>query len=127
MFCSFVLLPLLLLLLPTLMQIGRVARILVDLCRLCSVLWHQSYILVLQEATTIFKSSTEVEYCAVAYTAAEMIWIRKLLHYLCIHLSTPTTVYCDNISASYMTVNPVQHDRNKHIVVHYHFVCEHVT
>ena len=35
-------------------------------------------------------------------------------------------VYCDNISTSYMIVNPGQHDRSKHIVVDYYFVCERV-
>ena len=72
------------------------------------------------------KSSTVVEYRAVAYTIAETILIRKLLHDLRIHLSAPTRVYCGNISASNMAVNPVQHDRSKHIAVHYHFVRERV-
>ena len=76
---------------------------------------------------TVSKSSTEAEYRAVAYIVAETIWIWKLLHALCIHLSTPTRVYCDNISASYMEVNPVQHDRSKHIMLDYHFVHERVT
>ena len=62
----------------------------------------------------------------VAYTVAETIWIRKLLHDLSIHISAPTRVYCDNISASYMVVNPVQHDRSKHIAVDYHFFRERI-
>ena len=33
-------------------------------------------------------------------------------------------LYCDNVGAMYMTTNPVQHDRNKNIVVDYHFVQE---
>ena len=61
-----------------------------------------------------------------AYTVAETIWIRKLLADIGLRLSSPTKVYCDNVSASYMTVNPVQHDRSKHIAVDYHFVHERV-
>lgn len=33
---------------------------------------------------------------------------------------------CDNISATYMAVNPVLHDRSKHIAIGYHFVREQV-
>jgi len=78
--------------------------------------WHS------KKLPTVSKSSIEAKYPAVAYTIAETIWIRKLLHDLCIHLSTPTKVYCDNINASYMAVNPALHDRSKHIALDYHFV-----
>jgi len=74
----------------------------------------------------VSKSSTKVEYRAVAYTVAETIWIRKLLADIGILLSTPTRVMCDNISATYLTANPNHHDRSKHIAVDYHFVRERV-
>jgi hypothetical protein len=35
-------------------------------------------------------------------------------------------VYCDNISAVYMTSNPVQHQRTKHIEIDLHFIREQV-
>ena len=82
--------------------------------------WHS------KKQGIVSKSSTKEEYCVVAYTVAEIIWIRKLLDDLGIRLPCPTKVYCDNISASYMTVNPVQHDRGKHIAIDYLFVHEHV-
>lgn len=75
---------------------------------------------------TVSKSSTEAEYRAVAYTVAETVWIRKLLHDLGITLPSPVRVYCDNVSATYLTANPVHHDRSKHIAVDYHFVRERV-
>jgi hypothetical protein len=35
-------------------------------------------------------------------------------------------VYCDNVSAVYMSSNPVQHQRTKHIEIDLHFVWERV-
>lgn len=37
-----------------------------------------------------------------------------------------TIVYCDNISDVYMSSNPVQHRRTKHIEIDIHFVHEKV-
>jgi len=74
----------------------------------------------------VSKSSTEAEYRAVTYTIAKTIWIHKLLHDIGISFVSATKVFYDNISASYMMVNLVQHDRSKHITVDYHFVCERV-
>ncbi|GJS36056.1 ribonuclease H-like domain-containing protein [Tanacetum coccineum] len=42
-------------------------------------------------------------------------------------LSTATLVYCDNVSAVYMSANPVQHQRTKHIEIDIHFVRDMVT
>jgi hypothetical protein len=39
-------------------------------------------------------------------------------------LDVATVVYCYNISAVYMSVNPVQHRRTKHIDLDIHFVPE---
>ncbi|GJZ59660.1 ribonuclease H-like domain-containing protein [Tanacetum coccineum] len=37
-------------------------------------------------------------------------------------LSSATIVYCDNVSAVYLSSNPVQHQRTKHIEIDIHFV-----
>ncbi|GKF23866.1 ribonuclease H-like domain-containing protein, partial [Tanacetum coccineum] len=37
-------------------------------------------------------------------------------------LSTATLVYCDNVSAVYLSSNPVQHQLTKHIEIDIHFV-----
>ncbi|GJS81028.1 ribonuclease H-like domain-containing protein [Tanacetum coccineum] len=42
-------------------------------------------------------------------------------------LSTATIVYCDNVSAVYMSANPVQHQQTKHIEIDIHFVRDMVT
>ncbi|GJT22907.1 ribonuclease H-like domain-containing protein [Tanacetum coccineum] len=38
------------------------------------------------------------------------------------HWSTATLVYCDNVSAVYLSSNPVQHQHTKHIEIDIHFV-----
>ena len=75
---------------------------------------------------TISRSSTEAEYRAMANTAAELTWLTYILSDLRISLPSSPTLYCDNISALYMTINPVFHARSKHIELDYHFVRERV-
>jgi len=36
-------------------------------------------------------------------------------------LSQSTLVYCDNVSAVYLSTNPVQHQRTKHVEIDLHF------
>ncbi|GJU20801.1 ribonuclease H-like domain-containing protein [Tanacetum coccineum] len=52
---------------------------------------------------------------------------RYLLRELHTPLSTATIVYCDNVSAVYLSSNPVQHQRTKHIEIDIHFVRDLVT
>ena len=75
---------------------------------------------------TISRSSTEAEYRAMANTAAELTWLTYILSDLRISLPSSPTLYCDNISALYMAINPVFHARSKHIELDYHFVRERV-
>nr|GEU96332.1 zinc finger, CCHC-type [Tanacetum cinerariifolium] len=42
-------------------------------------------------------------------TSAETAWLRNLLRELRSPLSAATLVYCDNVSTTYMSTNPVQH------------------
>jgi len=49
-----------------------------------------------------------------------------ILKDLQIPLASIPTLYCDNISALHMTINPVFHARIKHIELDYHFVRERV-
>ncbi|KAJ8751366.1 hypothetical protein K2173_016562 [Erythroxylum novogranatense] len=73
---------------------------------------------------TISRSSTEAEYRAMANTAADLTWLTYILRDLHVPLSSSPTLYCDNISALYMIINPVFHARSKHIELDYHFVRE---
>ncbi|GJQ94001.1 ribonuclease H-like domain-containing protein [Tanacetum coccineum] len=71
---------------------------------------------------TLFLSSAEAEYRGVANVVAETCWLRNLLRELHTPLSSATLVYCDNVSAVYLSCNPVQHQRTKHIEIDIHFV-----
>ncbi|GKF35072.1 ribonuclease H-like domain-containing protein, partial [Tanacetum coccineum] len=71
---------------------------------------------------TLSRSSAEAEYRGVANVVAEIAWIRNLLRELHMPLLFATLVYCDNVSAIYLTTNHVQHQRTKHIENDIHFV-----
>ncbi|GKD14038.1 ribonuclease H-like domain-containing protein, partial [Tanacetum coccineum] len=71
---------------------------------------------------TLSRSSAEAEYRSVANAVAETCWLRNLLRELHTPLSSATLVYCDNVSAVYLSCNPVQHQRTKHIEIDIHFV-----
>ncbi|XP_048431184.1 uncharacterized mitochondrial protein AtMg00810-like [Pyrus x bretschneideri] len=74
---------------------------------------------------TVSRSSSEAEYRQLAYTAAEISWLRALFRDLYLHLDIPT-IWCDNISSIALTSNPVFHSRTKHLEVDYHYVREKV-
>jgi len=76
---------------------------------------------------TVTRSSTEAEYKALADGTAEILWIRSLLTELRVPSSTVTTLWCDNLGATFLSANPVFHARTKHVEVDYHFVRDRVT
>ena len=69
----------------------------------------------------VSRSSAEAEYRAVANGMAEASWLRQLLA----ELYSPL-VYCNNVSAVYLSTNPVQHQRMKHVEIDLHFVHDRV-
>jgi hypothetical protein len=73
---------------------------------------------------TVSQSSTEAEYRAVVNGVAKACWLRQLLTELRCPLRCATVVYCDNVSAVYLSTNPIQHQRTKHIEIDLHFVRE---
>jgi hypothetical protein len=62
----------------------------------------------------VSRSSAEAEYRAVANGVAEATWLRQLLFELHRPLCRATLVYSDNVSAVYLSSNPVQHQWMKH-------------
>ncbi|WOH09592.1 hypothetical protein DCAR_0729050 [Daucus carota subsp. sativus] len=59
-------------------------------------------------------------------SVSESCWRRNLLLELHCPVQKATLVYCDNVSAVYLSGNPVQHQRTKHIEMDIHFVREKV-
>ncbi|XP_065871845.1 uncharacterized mitochondrial protein AtMg00810-like [Euphorbia lathyris] len=76
---------------------------------------------------TLSHSSAEAEYRGVANVVSETCWIRNLLLELHLPIRKSTFVYCDNVSVVYLSGNPVQHQRTKHIEMDIHFVREKVS
>lgn len=70
------------------------------------------------------RSSREIEYHALATTAAELSWLRILFKELRIFLSHVHVIWCDNVSAIALSVSLVFHSRTKHRDVDYHFTLE---
>jgi hypothetical protein len=76
--------------------------------------------------TTVSRSSAEAEYRGVANAVSECTWLRQLLGELHCPTDKATVAYCDNTSSVYMSRNPVDHRRTKHIEIDIHFVREKV-
>jgi hypothetical protein len=76
--------------------------------------------------TIVSRSSAKAEYRVVANGVAEATWLRQLLHELQTLPSQCTIVYCDNISTVYLSTNPIQHQRTKHVEIDLHFARENV-
>ncbi|KAK1408451.1 hypothetical protein QVD17_40235 [Tagetes erecta] len=75
---------------------------------------------------TLARSSTEAEFRAVASTTTEVQWIISLLQELGYQSTVTPAIYCDNLSATHYSANPVFHSRMKHLALDFHFVREKV-
>lgn len=72
---------------------------------------------------SIALSTAEAEYVSLSEAAKEAIFLRRFLKEL-IGKEEPITIHTDSQSAMAIALNPVQHQRTKHIDVRYHFVRE---
>ncbi|CAH9129165.1 unnamed protein product [Cuscuta epithymum] len=79
-----------------------------------------------KKQSVVSRSSAEAEYRAMAVTVSEIIWLRWLLQDLTVTLRGPTPLYCDNQSACHIALNPVFHERTKHVEMDCYFVRERV-
>ncbi|XP_059073404.1 uncharacterized mitochondrial protein AtMg00810-like [Cryptomeria japonica] len=75
-----------------------------------------------RKQSAVAQSSTKAEYMAASMGAREAVWLRKLLFDLFGKPLLPTIIHCDNQSCIKLSVNPVFHNRSKHIEIPYHYV-----
>lgn len=80
-----------------------------------------------RKQSAIAQSSTEAEYMAASMGARKAVWLRKLLVGLSGKPLNPTMIHCDNQSCIKFSVNPVFHNRSKHIEIPYHYIKDMVT
>ena len=74
----------------------------------------------LQSVTAI--SSGQSEFIAAFQTARNIAYLRELLSECAIQLTSATHIYEDNNACIAMSKNPVNHKRNKHIEIKYHYL-----
>ncbi|GJW18123.1 ribonuclease H-like domain-containing protein [Tanacetum coccineum] len=67
---------------------------------------------------------TSAECRALASVTSEVIWILKILKDLQVEKLLPVSLHCDSNSAIKIAVNPVFHERTKHLEIDLHFVRE---
>jgi len=77
-----------------------------------------------KKQSTVSRSSSEVEYRALAATTCELQWLTYLLHDLHIDDFLPSILCCDNQTARHITQNPRFHERTKHVDLDFHVVRE---
>ncbi|XP_057779651.1 uncharacterized mitochondrial protein AtMg00810-like [Salvia miltiorrhiza] len=79
-----------------------------------------------KKQSVVSRSSTESEYRSLADAAAEVVWIKSLIHELGFSISHTPVLWCDNQSTAAIASNPVLHARTKHIEIDTHFVRDKV-
>lgn len=80
------------------------------------VSWHSNQHKVISHYITKF------EHRDVAMASTELLWLRALIIEIGVSLSSPPIILCDNLSATYLSHNPIFHALNKHIEIHFHFL-----
>lgn len=75
---------------------------------------------------TVALSTTEAEYMAVSDGLREIIWLRELLKDYGFEQPSATVIHEDNNGCIALSVNPVNHKRNKHIDIRHHFIRDKV-
>ena len=74
-----------------------------------------------KKQTIVSKSSSEAEYCSMAFDASEVTWTVRLLKELGIINLRTVTLHCDNQFTLNIAHNLVLHNRTKHIKINCHF------
>eukprot|EP00253_Pinus_taeda_P008809 PITA_08809 len=80
------------------------------------ITWH------CKKQSSISLYSAEVEYRGAVEASKEALWLCQILSEFGFQQQHLTTLWCDNQSAIQLCKYPVQHQRNKHIEIHMHFI-----
>ena len=64
----------------------------------------------------------KAEYIVASLGAREAIWLRKLIVGLFGQPMEPIVIYCDNQSCTKLAINPLFHNRSKHIEIPNHYL-----
>ena len=67
-------------------------------------------------------STTKVEYIVACVAAREAMWLRKLLAGLFGQMLEPTMIHFDDQNCVKLLVNPISHDKSKHVEIKYHYI-----
>ena len=70
----------------------------------------------------IARSSTKAKYRALAKAASETQWLQTLFTELGLSFPQTPMLLCDILGATYLSFNPVNHTRMKHIQIDLHFI-----
>nr|GEV04035.1 copia protein [Tanacetum cinerariifolium] len=78
-----------------------------------------------KKQTALAISTTEAEYVSARKVCQQTLWMKQALVDYGISLDD-IPIICDNKGAIYLSKNPVQHSRTKHIEIRHHFFCDNV-
>ena len=70
----------------------------------------------------VARSITEAEYWALVNAVFETMWLSTLLKELAFPVTESPQLLCDNLRATHLSFNPINHSRMKHIQIDLHFV-----
>lgn len=79
-----------------------------------------------RKQSVVALSTMEAEYIALCQGTKETVFNRCLLHEMGFedYIESPTPIFCDNQSASFMVKNPTVQKKSKHIDIRYHYIRE---
>ncbi|RVW41355.1 Retrovirus-related Pol polyprotein from transposon RE1 [Vitis vinifera] len=77
-----------------------------------------------KKQNAVARSSAEAEFRGMALRLCEALWLRLFLQDLGYLSRQPIRLFCDNKAACDIALNPVQHDRTKHVEVDRFFIKE---
>lgn len=92
----------------------------------CSYVWDNLVSWRWKKQAIVARNSVKAEYRVLVLGIHEGIWIQKLLTELKIDTQNLVKMFCDNQTTIDIAINPVHHDRTKHIEIDCHLISKKV-